>query len=142
MVLVDPVFLILFVVVTAVLTIYFRLLINLNPSSEPKLTSYMTKAVERKTRKPSKTTRSVTPVETLPEKGTGNTLPKEEASDSFPKGESGERECPHYIGYLTTLPKRSRFPDECFGCRNVIQCLRIEPTKVIESFYVTAPQSE
>jgi len=142
MVLVDPVFLILFVVVTAVLTIYFRLLINLNPSSEAKLTTYMVKAVERKTRKPPKKTRSVTPVETIPEKETGNTLPKEEASDNFPKGESGERECPHYIGYLTTLPKRSRFPDECFGCRNVIQCLRIEPTKVIESFYVTAPQSE
>ncbi len=142
MVPVDPVFLMLFVVVTAVLTIYFKLLINLNPSSEPKLTRYMTKAVERKSRKPPKTTRSVTPVETLPEKETSGTLPNEETSDIFPKGESGERECPHYIGYLTTLPKRSRFPDECFGCRNVIQCLRIEPTKVIESFYISAPQSE
>ena len=137
----DPIFLLLFVVLTVVLAIYFRLLINLNPSSEPKLTKYMARATKKKTKKPPKTAQSVPLVESLPENKTRDSLPKEEINENFPKGESGEKECPHYIGYLTTLPKRSRFPDECFGCRNVIQCLRIEPTKVIESFYVTAPQT-
>jgi hypothetical protein len=46
------------------------------------------------------------------------------------------KECPHYVGYLTSLEKGSSFPDECFGCRKVIKCLRIEPTRVIESFYI------
>ncbi len=53
-----------------------------------------------------------------------------------------EKACPHYEGYLTTLPKGSSFPEECFGCRTVIRCMRIEPAEVIESFYVAAAEPE
>lgn len=47
-----------------------------------------------------------------------------------------DRTCPHYIGYLTHLPRGSPFPDECFGCRQVVRCMRIEPAQVVESFYL------
>jgi hypothetical protein len=129
----DIIFILLIVALTVVLPIYFILLLKLNSSSEPKLITYITKAAERKSKKPPKKTQLATLVKPLPEEKTRNILPKEEAIDNFPEG---EKDCSHYTGYLTTLPKDSHVPDECFGCRNVIQCMRIEPTKVIESFYV------
>jgi hypothetical protein len=123
MMLLDGVFLILFTIVTLSLILYFNLLLKLEPSADAKITTFLKKQTTRKTKTPPIPLQSVESVEdTQPQK-------RQDAAD---------RECPHYVGYLTTLPKGSRFPDECFGCRNVIQCLRIEPTKVIESFYVTA----
>ena len=123
MMLLDGVFLILFTIVTLSLILYFNLLLKLEPSADAKITTFLKKQTTRKTKTPPIPLQSVESVEDIqPQK-------RQDAAD---------RECPHYVGYLTTLPKGSRFPDECFGCRNVIQCLRIEPTKVIESFYVTA----
>jgi hypothetical protein len=54
------------------------------------------------------------------------------------KAAPGSKTCPHYIGYLTHLPRGSPFPDECFGCREVVRCMRIEPAQVVESFYLEA----
>lgn len=31
--------------------------------------------------------------------------------------------CSHYFGYLKNLPKNSPFPDECLGCRRIVECL-------------------
>jgi hypothetical protein len=123
MMLLDGVFLILFTIVTLSLILYFNLLLKLEPSADAKITTFLKKQTTRKTKTPPIPLQSV-----------------ESAEDTQPqkRQDAADRECPHYVGYLTTLPKGSRFPDECFGCRNVIQCLRIEPTKVIESFYVTA----
>jgi hypothetical protein len=109
---------VLFVVGTLSLTMYFTLLMKLKPSTEVKLSTYIEPAAEKK---PSKKNR---------------TLEKPRETAASERKDSGEKECPHYVGYLTTLQKGSPFPDECFGCRRVIQCLRIEPTQVIESFYI------
>ena len=110
---------VLFAVGTLSVTLYFTLLMNLRPSAEAKLSTYMEPEAVKK---PAKKNRL---------------LAKPQKTTKFPdKVGTEEKECPHYVGYLTTLTKGSPFPDECFGCRKVIQCLRIEPTKVIESFYM------
>lgn len=100
------------------MTLYFTLLMKLKPSTEVKLSTYIEPTAEKK---PSKKSRTL-------EKPRKTAAPERHSSE--------EKECPHYVGYLTTLQKGSPFPDECFGCRRVIQCLRIEPTQVIESFYI------
>lgn len=127
MMLLDGVFLVLFTIVTLSLILYFNLLLKLEPTADEKITTFLKKQTGRKTRMASIPLQSV--------KGAEDTHPQK-------KQDAGSRECPHYVGYLTTLPKASRFPDECFGCRSVIQCLRIEPTRVIESFYVTATEEQ
>jgi len=115
----DTTLLIPLATITALVTIYFTLLQRLEPSGESKLTTYLEAAVEKRSAKKRK---QASEAVSVAEQSAGR--------------ESEEKVCPHYVGYLTTLPKGSPFPDECFGCRNVIQCLRIEPTKVIESFYI------
>jgi hypothetical protein len=109
---------VLFAVGTLSLTLYFTLLMKLKPSTEIKLSTYIEPAAEKK---PSKKKR---------------TLEETSKTEASTRNDPRERECPHYVGYLTTLSKGNPFPDECFGCRKVIQCLRIEPTQVIESFYI------
>jgi len=116
----------LFAFVTASITLYFMLLVRLKPSMESKLSTFIEKKTVEKKRKTVDLMESVTlqkPDESLP-------------------NETKEKECPHYEGYLTTLPKGSSFPEECFGCRKVIRCMRIEPAGVIESFYMTATEPE
>jgi len=124
----DAAFYVPFAVITLTLTLYFTLLMKLKPSTEIKLSTYMrriaTKEAPKKARNALKPQKPAKP----------NKLPTENKIE--------EKECPHYVGYLTTLAKGSPFPDECFGCRKVIQCLRIEPTKVIESFYLQATEAE
>jgi hypothetical protein len=109
---------VLFAVSTLSVTLYFTLLMKLKPSAEAKLSTYMEPAAEKRLSKKNRT------------------LVKPQKTKSPERNDAEEKECPHYVGYLTTLPKGTSFPDECFGCRKVIQCLRIEPTKVIESFYL------
>jgi hypothetical protein len=33
------------------------------------------------------------------------------------------QECVHHFGYLRNQPKGTPVPDECFGCRKILQCL-------------------
>jgi len=33
------------------------------------------------------------------------------------------QECVHHFGYLRNLPKGNPVPDECFGCKKILQCL-------------------
>jgi len=33
------------------------------------------------------------------------------------------QECVHHFGYLRNLPKGTPVPDECFGCKKILQCL-------------------
>lgn len=115
-----------FIVVTISLSLYFTVLLRLGSSEETKLTTYIRKGTEKQSyrRALQSSKRRREEKEFL------------HAGNSSPQREMDEKECPHYVGYLTTLKKGSSFPDECFGCRKVIQCLRIEPTKVIESFYI------
>lgn len=122
----DVAFYVPFAVITLTLTLYFTLLMKLKPSTDIKLSTYMRRNTPKESsRKPRKALQPQKPA-------TPTKLPTENKNE--------EKECPHYVGYLTTLPKGSPFPDECFGCRKVIQCLRIEPTKVIESFYLQTPE--
>ena len=124
----DVAFYVPFAVITLTLTLYFTLLMKLKPSTEIKLSTYMRRiTLKESSRKPRKALKPQKPA--MPTE-----LPTENKNE--------EKECPHYVGYLTTLPKGSPFPDECFGCRKVIQCLRIEPTKVIESFYMPPTKAE
>ncbi len=116
----DSLFYTAFIVLTLTVTLYFTLLIKLKPSTGPKLSRYVEKPPLEKSHKKN-------PKASKPMK---STEPRKE-------NESEEKECPHYVGYLTSLPKGSPFPDECFGCRKVIKCLKLEPTGVIESFYLT-----
>lgn len=39
-------------------------------------------------------------------------------------GESNFEGCSHKFGYLSSLPKNTPLPDECFGCPQIIECLR------------------
>jgi len=39
------------------------------------------------------------------------------------KSQTSFQNCVHDFGYLRTLPKNTSFPDECFGCSKVTQCL-------------------
>jgi cytoskeletal protein RodZ len=34
-----------------------------------------------------------------------------------------ELSCMHEFGYLGTLPKNSKIPDECLGCSRIVKCL-------------------
>ncbi|MCW3986115.1 MAG: hypothetical protein NWE91_06885 [Candidatus Bathyarchaeota archaeon] len=124
----DAAFYVPFAVITLTLTLYFTLLMKLKPSTEIKLSKYMRKITPKEA--PKKAQKALKPQKPA----TPTKLPTENKVE--------EKECPHYVGYLTTLLKGSPFPDECFGCRKVIQCLRIEPTKVIESFYLQATEAE
>ncbi len=31
-------------------------------------------------------------------------------------------ECSHFFGYLRRLPKSAQIPDECYGCRRMVEC--------------------
>lgn len=33
------------------------------------------------------------------------------------------RNCPHFFGYVRSLPKNTPIPDECLGCPWIVQCL-------------------
>jgi hypothetical protein len=46
--------------------------------------------------------------------------PKETQSASPLKSEPL---CTHEFGYLGTLPKNSKIPDECLGCSRIVKCL-------------------
>lgn len=123
----DVVFYLLSVMIALAVTSYFTLLLRFDPSNleliEAKPKVYTEKTEEKNAHTTAETNRIVSqPTKTVE--------PPEET-------ETEEKECAHYVGYLTTLPKGGFFPDECFGCRKVIQCLKIQPAKVIESFYVT-----
>ncbi len=116
-----------FLVITIALTLYFTLLTRIKPAPDIKLSTYLEEDSQKKPQKQSR-------------KASKSKL--EKPIEPKMKADTGERECPHYVGYLTTLPKGSPFPDECFGCRKVIQCLRLEPTRAIESFYLATPEAE
>jgi hypothetical protein len=115
-----------FALVTAALTLYFMLLMRLKPSANPKLSAFTEKQTDTQKLKTITSTNA-------------STRPK---ADNNPTHETKEKQCPHYVGYLTTLPKGEPFPKECFGCRKVIRCMRIQPASVIESFYIPAAESE
>lgn len=127
----DAIFYVPFAVITLTLTLYFTLIMRLKPSTDTKLQTYMKKTTEKKQpKKKRKTSTHTQPVE-----------PTEPAEPSI-EHKTEEKECSHYLGYLATLPKGTPFPEECFGCRKVIQCLRIAPTKAIDSFYLTATETK
>ncbi len=125
--LLDIAFYILFALITLSLTLYFTVLMKLKPSIEVKLSTYLEKPKEKR---PIKNKRKI--------QQSINSSVTTTPTDDKPK----KRQCPHYIGYLTTLPKGSSFPEECFGCRRVVKCMGIEPSEVIESFYADAPETE
>lgn len=39
------------------------------------------------------------------------------------KSSQSSRECPHFFGYVKTLPKNNPIPDECLGCSWIVECL-------------------
>lgn len=118
----------LFALITLSLTLYFTVLMKLKPSIEVKLSTYLEKPKEKRPVKKKRSLQSIkSPAPAIPT-----------SNEVKPK----EKECLHYEGYLTTLPKGSSFPEECFGCRKVIRCMRIEPAGVIESFYVASAETE
>jgi len=54
----------------------------------------------------------------------------EEAKKSFLLfGEKNFEGCPHKFAYLNSLPKNTPIPDECFGCPQIVECLRNLKTK-------------
>ena len=44
----------------------------------------------------------------------------QENQENSPKTELS---CMHEFGYLGTLPKNSKIPDECLGCSRIVKCL-------------------
>lgn len=122
----EPLTFVFFAVIAISLAFYFKLLLELKTSSEIKLLTYLETSTKKSVKKEKRSVKR-----------------KEEPAE--PEAESSparKMECQHFVGYLTSLPKGSSFPEECFGCRKVIQCLRVEPTQVIESFYMSTPEIE
>jgi len=39
------------------------------------------------------------------------------------KTHPNSQNCPHFFGYVRTLPKSDPIPDECLGCPWIVQCL-------------------
>jgi len=39
------------------------------------------------------------------------------------KPASASRDCPHFFGYVKSLPKNTPIPDECLGCSWIVECL-------------------
>lgn len=39
------------------------------------------------------------------------------------KDHSSSQQCPHFFGYVRSLPKNDPIPDECLGCPWIVQCL-------------------
>lgn len=51
---------------------------------------------------------------------------KEAISNQSPdknKEDKTKVKCPHSFGYLSTLPKGSPLPEECFLCPKVVDCI-------------------
>jgi hypothetical protein len=62
------------------------------------------------------------------------------ARKAFGKQEShnriseGSADCPHYFGYLKTLPLGSSVPENCYSCSRVTECLAADEQSVRSSF--------
>ncbi|MGD8506341.1 MAG: hypothetical protein PVF15_06720 [Candidatus Bathyarchaeota archaeon] len=66
-----------------------------------------------------------THVETAEMEETQKPKEDEESKKSFFLfGEKNFEGCSHTYGYLNSLPKNTPIPDECFGCPQIVECLR------------------
>jgi len=58
----------------------------------------------------------------------GNPKPINEQLKAKPLSETSKEQlasvpgCPHYYGYLQTIPKNAPLPKECFGCSKMVDC--------------------
>jgi len=82
------------VAVVVLFIVFITLLMKLNPSTETKETPETNIKVER-------------PKPVAPAK----------IEFFHPK-----KDCPHHMGYLSTLAKNTPIPDECFGCKKIVVC--------------------
>lgn len=136
--------LVLFAVMTLVLTLYFILIMVFKPAVDSGLGPLIEHARHRKLpredRELMEPIKPREPLQTSEDRELIEPIKPREPSQTRQTAnvETEEKECPHYIGFLTTLPEGLPFPDECFGCRKVVQCLRIEPAHMIENFYVSS----
>jgi len=46
------------------------------------------------------------------------------------KPSPSSRDCPHFFGYVRSLPKNTPIPDECLGCAWIVECLTHTAEKV------------
>jgi hypothetical protein len=44
-------------------------------------------------------------------------------------GEKDFGGCPHKLGHLSTLPKSTPIPEECFGCPQILECIKLASNK-------------
>jgi hypothetical protein len=44
-------------------------------------------------------------------------------------GEKDFGGCPHKLGHLSTLPKSTPIPEECFGCPQILECIKLANNK-------------
>jgi len=51
------------------------------------------------------------------------------------KPSPSSRDCPHFFGYVRSLPKNTPIPDECLGCSWIVECLThtAEEVKEVEA---------
>ena len=40
--------------------------------------------------------------------------------------------CLHYLGYLHTHPRKKKIPEGCWGCSELLECIRHEPNAEAE----------
>ena len=52
------------------------------------------------------------------------------------KSHDRKQKCIHFIGYLAERQRGDPIPDECFGCQQVVKCMKLRPTTAIESYYI------
>jgi len=104
-------------IVLAITFLYFTVLRQLEPDSQGSEKRTTKKAADELSDK-------------SPEK------PPISPSVSSSKAPDQERKCLHFVGYLAERHKGEPIPDECFGCQQVVKCMKLRPTTAIESYYI------
>jgi hypothetical protein len=144
--------------VPAILLLYAIILMKLKPSEESDLQpGKLTSRMEKSAAEPGVLKKQVTPAEARKagsrepisktqkiskeltksdqpktQIDVGKTVKIDEArrkKSFFLFGEKDFGGCPHELGHLSTLPKSTPIPEECFGCPQILECIKLADNK-------------
>lgn len=88
------------------------------PSEEPESAA----EIQEVPRESSESIQPTSHTDTLEDRSRGQV--KEKKKSFFIFGKTRFEGCPHEFGHLRKLPRNSPIPDECFGCSQILECLK------------------